>query len=87
MDRDQLHDTLRSLHRELQSTETSDPETRELLTAVQSDIDQVVGPGDDPSVEDFSDRVENLAARFEADHPSLALALRQVMNTLSSMGI
>lgn len=87
MDREKLHQTLRQLHSELQNTETTDAETRELLSAVQNDIDQVVGPGEDPPVEDFGDRVESLAARFEADHPSLALALRQVMTTLSSMGI
>jgi hypothetical protein len=87
MDRDRLHETLRQLHRELQSTETTDPQTRELLVAVQDDIDRVTGPGEDPPAEDFGDRIENLAARFEVDHPALALALRQVMTTLSSMGI
>jgi len=87
MDRERLHETLRQLHRELQSTETADPQTRELLVAVQDDIDRVTGPDEDPSFEDIGERVESLAARFEADHPSLALALRQVMSTLSSMGI
>ena len=87
MERKRLHDTLRQLHRELQSTETTDPQTRELLIAVQDDIDRVTGPDEHPPSADFGDRIENLAARFEADHPALALALRQVMTALSSMGI
>ena len=87
MDREQLHQTLRRLHRELQSAEVDDPETRELLGAVQDDIDRVTGPDDDPPADELGDRIERLAARFESDHPSLALALRQVISTLSSMGI
>jgi hypothetical protein len=31
--------------------------------------------------------VEALAVRFEADHPSLAGVLRQIMDTLSKAGI
>jgi hypothetical protein len=87
MDPERLHETLRQLHRELKETETADPETRRLLTAVQDDIERVTGPGESPPAEEIGDRIENLAARFEADHPALALALRQVMTTLSSMGI
>jgi hypothetical protein len=87
MERDRLNETLRKLHRELQDAETADPETRRLLAAVQDDIDRVTGPGEDPPVAEIGDHIENLAARFAADHPALASALRQVMNTLSSMGI
>ncbi|HVS16439.1 MAG TPA: DUF4404 family protein [Thermoanaerobaculia bacterium] len=87
MERDRLHETLLQLHRELGGAQTADPETRRLLAAVQEDIDRVTGPGENPPAEEIGDRIESLAARFEADHPALALALRQVMSTLSSMGI
>lgn len=86
MDKQELIKTLRQLHQELASRDHADPETRELLATIDDDIERLgVGEEDDDS--ELFERVEDLATRFQADHPKLANTLRSIVNTLSSMGI
>jgi hypothetical protein len=73
------------LHERLKSTRSLDPESRGLLTTVARDIEQALKNDDTSAVE--AEPVEALAVRFEADHPSLAGVLRQIMDTLGKAGI
>jgi hypothetical protein len=76
---------LAELHERLSSTRSLDPESRGLLTTVARDIEQALKNDDASAV--AAEPVEALAVRFEADHPSLAGVLRQIMDTLSKAGI
>ena len=52
---------------------------------VARDIEQALATDDASAV--APEPVEALAVRFEADHPSLAGVLRQIMDTLGKAGI
>jgi hypothetical protein len=88
----ELHALLRQLHVELGRTAVLDDETRRLLGVVLDDVRRVEGApaGDDPHATHphaTPGGLEALAVRFEADHPSMAAALRQVADLLGKAGI
>ena len=76
---------LAELHARLAQTRTLDAESRRSLTTVARDIEKALASDDTSTV--ASEPVEALAVRFEADHPSLAGVLRQIMDTLGKAGI
>ena len=76
---------LAELHVRLRRARSLDPEARKLLTTVARDIENALA-NDDPNAV-AAEPVEALAVRFEADHPSLAGVLRQIMDTLGKAGI
>jgi hypothetical protein len=80
-----LRALLAELHERLGETRSLDSESRKLLTTVADDIEQALASEDASAVS--AEPVEALAIRFEADHPSLAGVLRQIMDTLGKAGI
>lgn len=76
---------LAQLHERLHSTRSLDPESRKLLATVARDIESALENDDTAAV--AAEPVAALAVRFEAEHPSLAGVLRQIMDTLSKAGI
>jgi hypothetical protein len=80
-----LHALLAELHLRLKRARSLDSESRQLLATVARDIEQAL-ENDDPSTVS-AEPVEALAVRFEAEHPSLAGVLRQIMDTLGKAGI
>jgi hypothetical protein len=76
---------LEELHKRLKQARSLDPEARKLLTTVASDIETALENDNTAGV--ATEPVEALAVRFEADHPSLAGVLRQIMDTLGKAGI
>jgi hypothetical protein len=76
---------LQELHKRLKQARSLDPEARKLLTTVASDIETALENDDASGV--ATEPVAALAVRFEADHPSLAGVLRQIMDTLGKAGI
>jgi hypothetical protein len=80
-----LRALLAELHERLRAARSLDPESRGLLTTVARDIEHALKNDDASAVE--AQPVEALAVRFEADHPSLAGVLRQIMDTLGKAGI
>lgn len=91
MTSEQLKDTLRQLHTELANAPEPDPELQALLATLERDIHGVLEKNADttpaPASPGVADSIESIAARFEAEHPNLAPALRQVGEALSRMGI
>jgi hypothetical protein len=82
----ELHALLRQLHVELGRTAALDDESRRLLGVVLDDVQRIgVEPGADRHATPGG--LEALAVRFEADHPSMAAALRQVADLLGKAGI
>ncbi|HET7609382.1 MAG TPA: DUF4404 family protein [Gammaproteobacteria bacterium] len=84
--RDQdLEALLAELHLRLKQARSLDPEALKLLTTVARDIETALENDDASAV--ATEPVEALAVRFEAEHPSLAGVLRQIMDTLAKAGI
>lgn len=81
----ELRKLLAELHRRLKDTQTLDPESRKLAATVVGDIEKALASDEPGSV--APEPVEALAVRFEAEHPSLAGVLRQIMDTLGKAGI
>jgi len=76
---------LDELHTRLKRARSLDPEARKQLATVARDIENTLGSDGASTV--AGEPVEALAVRFEADHPSLAGVLRQIMDTLGKAGI
>ena len=85
MSRQDLRALLAELHERLGAARSLDPESRGMLTTVARDIEHALNKDDGSAV--AAEPVEELAVRFEADHPSLAGVLRQIMDTLGKAGI
>jgi Domain of unknown function (DUF4404) len=86
----ELRERLASLHTELARTSAVDPQARELLITLLGDITRLLGPSSTKQTEDHGSltrRLDELAVEFEAEHPALGAALRQVVDTLAKAGI
>ena len=68
-----------------------DPESRKHLSTLVQDIDSTLGQGGAPGAAATGGRhmhrLESLAVRFEADHPSLAEVIREVIDALVRGGV
>lgn len=88
MDRDQLQTLLKSLQRALGDAKSLDVESRRLLGALMGDIGRALHTSGDPATTaPITERLDDLAVRFEADHPALAGAIRQLIDALAKAGI
>jgi len=88
MDTEQLKQTLKRLHTELEATGTVDAELKVLLEDLDDDIQRLTGDADatapGPSLRE---RVEHTAMGFEADHPRIAMLLTELSDTLAKLGL
>lgn len=83
-----LQTLLRQLHAELGRADALDPESRRLLDVVVDDIRRVDSAESPPAdTHATPGGLEALAVRFEADHPSMAAALRRLADVLGKAGI
>jgi Domain of unknown function (DUF4404) len=90
-----LRELLARVHERLAVSGSLDGESRQLLGTVMLDIERALGPGPVASAQAatagaaaaHAPRLESLAVRFEAGHPGLAEALRQLMDALGKAGI
>ncbi len=82
---------LKALHRQLQETQDVDPELETLLRQLDGDIDRALARHAESELDvntyGLSSRTQELAARFNANHPTMSAGLRQLGNMLSNMGI
>ena len=83
MNNQPLKDQIRLLSSALSQSTAADAETRELLHGLQQQIARIAEHHESP----MTDRLEELAVRFEADHPAVGTALRQAIDALSKAGI
>ena len=87
--RTELKDQLAALHAELARTRSvDDPELRQQLIVVLGDITRLLGkPTTAGEHNSLIEQLDALAVRFEADHPALGTAIRQVVDALAKAGI
>jgi hypothetical protein len=89
-----LHERLAGLHEALAGTRSLPAEERQLVESVLVDLRRLleaappVAGGDEPAAAgEHGDTLESAAVRLEAGHPSLASALRSVIDALGKAGI
>lgn len=88
-----LRELLARVHERLTRTGAVDPEARAMLVKIMGDIDAMLGRGTAQAAQ-VSDvkattapRLEALAVRFEAEHPTIAQLLRQIAEVLGQAGV
>jgi hypothetical protein len=77
MDPKDLREQLDKLHAEMSSAPAKDPAARQSLDALL--------PGSADA--SLPDRLEQVAVRFEAEHPTLAASARRLIDLLGEVGI
>ncbi|HXD11109.1 MAG TPA: DUF4404 family protein [Anaerolineales bacterium] len=83
-----LGELLEELHNELSNTEAVDEKGRELLRALNSDIQKLLDQSRDRGSDDsLLERMQDTIDHFEDTHPTLTLALSHIMNALNNAGI
>ncbi len=87
MHRKNLRETLKKLRLELDSTVNSlDGQLHAALEEVADDIETALG--DEPvEVRSGKEQLQEMAVKFETDHPRLANILGELTDALSKMGI
>jgi hypothetical protein len=85
-ERQKLRELLEDLHRELGDASSLDEGAREQLHGMMDEIRDVLEPETDAQ-EGLNRRLQELALRFEADHPRVSTAIRRLTDTLQKMGI
>ena len=81
-----LRDLLAKLHAKLHHAKTVDPQSRQLLATVAEDIEGALELRErEPVVAET--KLQELAVKFEADHPALAEAMRDLIDGLGKAGI
>ena len=100
MSQESLRELLARVHERLSQTSAFDSESRGMLKTVMRDIERALDRADrtmdkaDAVLDDVSaaaaahtPRLESLAVRFEAGHPAIAEALRELIDALVKAGI
>ncbi|MDH3645612.1 MAG: DUF4404 family protein [Gammaproteobacteria bacterium] len=86
MSEKELTDLLHEVHNELEDTQTVSDKERQLLAELMTDIRARLGDDNDAE-HGLGDRLGDAAEQFAQSHPTLAFALRRVMDALAKMGI
>lgn len=86
MPKETLRRNLALLHKELESADELDEETREDLAHLAADIQRVLAEeaADHRSI---TQRIESAALQFEATHPRLSRLFGEVTDALAKIGI
>ncbi|GAC1302213.1 MAG: hypothetical protein NVSMB10_02910 [Steroidobacteraceae bacterium] len=92
---DDLRQQLTILHAELGAATQLDARSRALLVQIMSDITRLLdeapvapaAPATPPEVPSLPHRLEQIAVRFEADHPTLAASSRRLVDLLGKVGL
>jgi hypothetical protein len=85
----EIKTTLSELHRSLEQAEAVDPELRELLVQVDTDIHKLLAaPAHDAHhAKTLLERIEELSARFAAKHPQTESFFQELIAALGRLGI
>lgn len=87
MSEERLKEIMAELVSELDKTDSVDNETVDLARRLQSDIDDLVNPEVDTTENTILDDAIALEASFAARHPLAEKTIRELINTLSRIGI
>jgi ElaB/YqjD/DUF883 family membrane-anchored ribosome-binding protein len=85
-----LQPLLDRLREQIGDAGTLTHESRQLLRELADEIDEALqASGERHGVHhvEHKQRLANLVAQFEADHPGLAMTMREVMHSLGQVGL
>ena len=82
----ELTSLLQQVHDELENTEKVTDEERTLLADLMTDIQTHLGDSEEEH-QGLGDRLGDAIEQFNQSHPTLAFALRRMMDALGKMGI
>ena len=83
-----LKDQLNKLHDVLEKTDEVDSETRELVRDLDDEINRLLDPDSaDDDYESVVDHAKAVETRFAVKHPVAERFLREIIDTLSKVGI
>ena len=85
----ELREQLVALHAQLRGTTVVDHEMRELLVELLGEITRVLHQSsrDPQEQKSLTAKLDELAVRFEAEHPALGTTVRQIVDALAKAGI
>ncbi len=87
MGKAKLTDDLERLRTEVNQVSESNPEARQALNALISDIEKKLADPSSDQDEGLVEKIREEIANFEAEHPRTTAILNDIMVTLSNMGI
>jgi len=87
MSEQRLRELMSELAQELEKTEEVDPELLATIKRLEADIDDLVDPETDSSNNSVMDDAIALEASFAVNYPTAEKILRELINTLSRIGI
>jgi Domain of unknown function (DUF4404) len=82
----ELRELLAQLHTRLHGAKSVDASSRDQLKEVATDIEAALARSGARPVS-VESRLEELAAKFEVEHPALAEAVRDIVDALGKAGI
>ena len=83
-----LTELLNNLHETLENTERVDPETLALVRELDAQIHRLTETNAQAGdVEGVLDQAKSMETRFAVDHPVAESFLREIIDTLSKIGI
>lgn len=88
MEERKLDEMLEALHQELETADSLDDHTQELLQNVLADIETLLEKTDqEHPPHSLAERLNEVAYRLDSSYHPLIAAIGQVVNALSNMGI
>jgi hypothetical protein len=88
MDQDALRRQIAKLHADLDQAHQDDPDARERLSGILPHLKQMADqPRSAAADASLTDKLEQVAVQFEADHPTLAASARRLVELLGEAGI
>ena len=89
MTKENLREQLERLHGELSRTETVDAQQRQLLKALENDIQELLSREENQPhhYRSLSERLNEGVAQIEASHPKITLLMRRAIDSLAFLGV
>lgn len=83
-----LKELLERLHKELELTESVDPETLEQVRELDEEVNRLLESGSSGvEFDNVIDQAKAVETRFAVNHPVAERFLREIVETLSKVGI
>jgi arginyl-tRNA synthetase len=87
MNDQKLRELLEQVHSEIERTESVDERGREILRDLDADIRKLLERSDVQADESMLKRMQDTIDHLEIEHPTLTMALSEMMTILSNAGI
>jgi hypothetical protein len=87
MNDQKLRELLEQVHSEIEHTESVDEKGREILRDLDADIRKLLERSDAQVDESMLKRMQDRIDHLEIEHPTLTMALSEMMTILSNAGI